>query len=95
MENNPESKEEDEMGFFILHAVAVIIICILLTFWLKGNKQGGADIARWVFQGIFFFIQLFGILITHKGKRQNFAFFGSIITFIVVIIYEITDTSGW
>ena len=95
MENNSESRQEDGFVFFLLHAVIVIIICVLLTLWLKGNKQGGADIARWGFQGVLFLIQLFGIMVTHKGERQNFAFFGCIITFIPVFIYEVKDTSGW
>ncbi|MDR6564602.1 MULTISPECIES: hypothetical protein [unclassified Arcicella] len=91
MENGNNSQESNPLYFF-LHAAIVFIIFILLTIWMNNSLQaGGADIGRFAFQGILYFIQILFILIAHKGTPNiKPAFFGATVTFIIVFIYEAT-----
>ncbi len=90
MENGNNSQESNPLYFF-LHGAIVFIFFILLTIWMNNNHQGGADIGRFAFQGILYFIQILFILIAHKGTPNiKPAFFGATVTFIIVFIYEAT-----
>lgn len=90
MEENNNSDNKGPL-YFLIHAGIVLFVFIVLTIWLMGNKEGGADIARIGLQGILYLFQLVIILIAHKGTvNVKYAFLGATVVFIIVFIYEAT-----
>ena len=92
-----ENNISDNKGllYSILHGGIVVLVFIVLTDWMMGNKMGGADIGRWLYQGMLYFIQVLFILIIHKGSSYiKDAFWGATIVFIVVFLIEISYNGG-
>ncbi len=89
---------------FLLHASIVFLLFIILTYWClysKYSNQGGGDIARWVFQGVVYFIQLIFIIVIHikkvlikKKSYINYSFWGATIVFIIVFLIEVSYNGG-
>lgn len=90
--------EKDENGVkeflhMLLNAGIVFVIFILLTIWMKNNKEGGADIARWGFQAVLYLVQVLVIFLFHRDRNNRNikpSFIGATITFIIVFLIEIS-----